>query len=77
MTDEPETLILRQLRAMDIKIDRVLREVQALKLHSIAIEASLGAVRKDIQNIDERLSRSELRLELRDGLPGELPTSTP
>lgn len=67
--NEPENLILRQLRAMDIKVDRVLHEVQALKLHSIAIEASLGALRKDIQNIDERLGRAELRLELREGLP--------
>ena len=66
MVDEPENLVLRMLRGMDIKIERVLREVQALKAHSVAIEDSLVALRKDIHNLDERVARTELRLELRD-----------
>jgi hypothetical protein len=63
MADEPE---IRMLRTMDIKLDRVLREVQALKAHSVAIEDGLVALRKDIQNLDERVARTETRLDLRD-----------
>ena len=66
MTDEPDNLILRMLRAMDIKLERVLREIQALKAHSVAIEDSLAALRKDIYNLDERVARTETRLDLRD-----------
>jgi predicted nucleic acid-binding Zn-ribbon protein len=68
MTDEPDNLVLRMLRANDIRTERILREVQALKLHSAAIENTLVALRKDIQNLDERLSRVETRLELRDDM---------
>jgi len=56
MADEPENLVLRMLRGMDIKIERVLREVQALKAHSVAIEDSLVALRKDIHNLDEQIA---------------------
>jgi len=72
MTDEPDNIVLRHLaelrerdRLADIKIDRILHELQALKLHSVAIEDGLLALRKDIQNIDERMARAETRLELR------------
>lgn len=64
MTDNPD--ILHQLRSMDIKTERILHEVQALKLHSIAIESGLAAIRKDIANIDERLTRLERRYDLRE-----------
>jgi predicted nucleic acid-binding Zn-ribbon protein len=64
--DQPESIILRQLRSMDIKTERILREVQALKAHSIAIEDGLAALRKDISNLDERVARLETRLDLRD-----------
>lgn len=69
MVDEPESLILRQLRAMDIKLDRVLREIAALKAHSIATNDGLLALRKDVQNIDERIARAETRLDLREVQP--------
>jgi len=64
--DQPDSLILRMLRAGDIRSERILREVQALKAHSVAIEDTLVALRKDIHNLDERVSRIETRLELRD-----------
>jgi hypothetical protein len=64
--DQPDSLILRMLRAADIRSERILREVQALKAHSVAIEDGLVALRKDIQNLDERVSRLETRLEIRD-----------
>lgn len=73
MADEPDNIVLRHLaelrertRATDIKVDRILRELQALKLHSVAIENGLTALRKDISNVDERLARTETRVELRD-----------
>lgn len=66
MVDEPDNLILRQLRAMDLQTHRVLREVQALRLHTVAIENGLVALRQDIQNLDERMARVETRLDLRD-----------
>lgn len=71
---EPENIVLRLLgelrdrdRATDIKVDRILHELQALKLHSVAIENGLVALRKDVQNLDERLARAETRVELREG----------
>lgn len=66
MTDGPDNLVLRQLRSTDIKVDRILHEVQALKLHTVAIESGLAALRKDISNLDERMARIETRVELRE-----------
>jgi hypothetical protein len=65
-SDQPESLVLRMLRTMDIKIDRVIAEQRAAKAHLLAMSETLLAVRKDIQNLDERLTRVETRLDLRD-----------
>lgn len=83
MVDQPpENLVLWHLaelrertRATDIKLDRIIHELQALKLHNVAIENGLVALRKDLQNIDERLARAETRVELRsEHLPGGPPS---
>ncbi|HTE37511.1 MAG TPA: hypothetical protein VK634_19745 [Reyranella sp.] len=63
------TLMHRMLddqRAMGIKLDRVIREIQALKQHSVATNEHLLAVRKDVANLDERMARTETRLALRE-----------
>jgi hypothetical protein len=64
--DQPDSLILRQLRAMDIKVDIIRKELQALNQHSVGISGTLLALRKDIQNLDERVARIETRLDLRE-----------
>ena len=69
MVDEPDNIVLRHLRAIDVKLDRLLREVQALKQHSIATNDGLLALRKDVANVDERMARAELRLDLREAGP--------
>lgn len=68
MSDEegPTNLVLRGLRAIDVKLDIVRHEVQALKGHSIAMADTLVALRKDIQNLEQRVARIETRLDLRE-----------
>lgn len=68
MTDQPDNLVLRHLRAMDIKLDIQRRELQALKAHSVATADTLLAIRKDLQSIDERLARLETRFDLREAI---------
>jgi regulator of replication initiation timing len=54
--DQPENLILRHLRAIDIRTERTLQEVEALKAHSVALLSAIAALRKDIANLDQRLA---------------------
>jgi archaellum component FlaC len=67
--DQPEQLMLRMLRNIDVKLDMVVKRLEALEGHSIGIATTLLAMRKDIQNLDERVSRLEMRLELREVAP--------
>lgn len=64
--DQPDNLVLRMLRALDIKIDRVIAEQSAIKGHLLAMSETMLAIRKDIHNLDERVSRLETRLDLRE-----------
>jgi len=64
--DQPEQLMLRILRNLDIKVDTVIKRLEALEGHSIGIATTLLAMRKDIQNLDERVARLETRLDLRE-----------
>ena len=62
--DQPDSLILRMLRSLDVKLDMVVKRLEALEGHSTGIATTLLAMRKDIQTLDERVSRIETRRDL-------------
>jgi tetrahydromethanopterin S-methyltransferase subunit G len=53
MADEPDNLALRMLRRIDEKLDRLIEDVQGLKVR--------------MTNVEARLDRIERRLELVEG----------
>jgi regulator of replication initiation timing len=73
MTEEPDNIILRQLRALDDKLDRVLAEVGELKTrmsameqHLIGIHLDIASLRERVGNLDSRMERLERRTGLID-----------
>ncbi len=56
MSDEPDNLVLRYLRRLDEKMDRVIDEVGDLKRR-------VGVVEDRIANLERRFDRMETRLE--------------
>jgi tetrahydromethanopterin S-methyltransferase subunit G len=73
MVDEPENMVLRYLRQIDQKVDRVIAEVNELKTRvgrlvtSVAqIHVHLAELSVRMDKIDGRLDRIERRLTLVD-----------
>lgn len=73
MADEPDSIVLRYLRAMDAKLDRIGEEVREMKRRVGHVEgavASLSVVLASLSvrldQIDERVERIERRLDLRE-----------
>ena len=64
MTDEPESLVLRMLRKMDVKLDRLVDDVADLKVGVTAVEEGLAGVHRRMDRFESRLDRIERRLEL-------------
>ncbi len=66
MADEPDNLVLQLLRRIDIKLDRVVDDVQDLKVRMTHVEESLAGVNRRIDRVEARLDRIEKRLDLVD-----------
>ena len=66
MTADPDSLVLRYLRRIDEKLDRVAADVADLKVRTTSIETSIAVVNNRIDRIEARLDRIERRLELAD-----------
>lgn len=66
MTDAPESLILRYLRQIDQKVDRLSEDVHDLKVRMTAVEENLAGVQRRIDRVEARLDRIERRLDLAD-----------
>jgi predicted nucleic acid-binding Zn-ribbon protein len=81
MTDDgPDNLVLRYLRRIDEKVDRLGERMDDVTGRLTAVEVGLNAVRRDLVNLFEadarlqvsvdrqgaRLERIEQRLDLRD-----------
>ncbi len=67
MVDEgPDSLVLRYLRRIDEKVDRLIEDVQLLKVRVTGVEEGLAVVNRRLDRVEERLTRIEKRLDLVD-----------
>jgi predicted nucleic acid-binding Zn-ribbon protein len=66
MADEPDSLVLRHLRRLDEKLDRLIDDVHDAKVRLTAIEEGMAGINRRIDRVETRLDRIEKRLELAD-----------
>ncbi len=66
MVDEPESLMLVMLRRIESKLDRVIDDVQDLKVRMTAVEEALVGVHRRLDRLEVRVERIERRLDLVD-----------
>jgi predicted nuclease with TOPRIM domain len=73
MADEPDNLIVRYLRTIDEKVDRLIDDVREVKQRLTSLEVSVAHLHGDfaaqsgrIDKLEIRLDRIEQRLDLRD-----------
>ena len=64
MPDEPDNLVLRYLRNMDVKMDRTLEDLHDIKVRVTSIEESISGVNRRLDRIEERVDKIERRLEM-------------
>lgn len=64
MVDEPDNIVLRYLRRIDEKLDRLQDDVQDIKIRMTNVEEGLAGVNRRLDRLDERVLRVERRLEL-------------
>lgn len=70
---EPESILLRHLRQIDSKLDRVIDDIGGVKLRLSSLESHVAGLHGDnaithqrIDRVEARLDRIERRLELND-----------
>jgi hypothetical protein len=63
MPDEPDHLVLRMLRQMDTKLDRIVEDVGDLKRRMTSIEGQVSLLHGDFANQSIRIDRIEGRLD--------------
>ena len=63
MSDQPDDLVLRMLRRMDVKLDRLADDVGDLKLRMSSVEAELGRVHIGLAGVHSRMDRMEVRFD--------------
>ncbi|MGO1079026.1 hypothetical protein [Inquilinus sp. CA228] len=63
MTDALESLILRYLRQIDQKIDRLAEDVSDLKVRMTAVVENLAGVHRRIERVEARIGHVEARLD--------------
>jgi predicted nucleic acid-binding Zn-ribbon protein len=64
MSDEPDNPVLKYLRRIDEKLDRLVDDVRDIKVRLTSVEEGLAGVQRRIDRVDLRLERAEKRLEL-------------
>ena len=64
MADDPDNLVLTLLRRVDSKLDRVIDDVQDLKVRMTAVEEGLAGVNRCLDRIEIRVESFERRLDL-------------
>jgi hypothetical protein len=66
MSDAPESLVLRYLRSIDAKVDRIGDDVRELKGRVGALEERYASVSRRLDSIELRMERIERRFDLID-----------
>ena len=66
MSDEPENLVLAQLRDIRGLLGRVAEDVANIKVRVTSLEIGLAGVNRRLDQVDERLERLERRVGLID-----------
>ncbi len=63
MSEEPDNLILRYLRRIDEKVDRLGDDVRDLKVRMTAVDRQLGDLHVAIAGVNGRIDKVEARLD--------------
>ncbi len=63
MTDEPDSLVLRILRGVDMKLDRIIDDVCDLTRRMTSVEGQVSLLHGDFANQSLRLDRMDGRLD--------------
>jgi len=63
MSDQPENLVLHYVRLIDVKLDRLVGDVQDIKGRLTSLEAKVALLHGDFAGQSARIDRIELRLE--------------
>jgi archaellum component FlaC len=66
MADEPDNIVLIQLRRMDSKLDRLIDDMHDIKARMSGVEENLAGVHRRIDRLELRVERIERRLDLAD-----------
>jgi archaellum component FlaC len=66
VTDEPDSLVLRYLRPMDEKIDRIADDMRDIKVRLTGVEENLAGVHRRLDRVETRVEQIEKRLDLVD-----------
>jgi len=71
MSDEPDSLVLRYLRRIDERTERLENDMKDVKARLTSVEEQVALLRTDVIHVhhrldrmDERLTRVEKRLDL-------------
>ncbi|WP_309630114.1 hypothetical protein [Brevundimonas sp.] len=67
---EPESLVLRYLRQIDQKVDRLVEDMRDMKVRMSSMEQNMTVVQRRLDRFDDRFDRIERRLELQNTPPG-------
>jgi archaellum component FlaC len=63
MAEEPDSLVLRYLRNLDQKMDRLGEDVGDMKVRMTGVETRLASVEMSIAGVQHRIDRVEQRLD--------------
>ena len=66
MADEPDKLVLQYLRRIDQRVERLMFDLQDLKVRMTNVEEGLAGVDRRLDRLEERVERIERRLDLVD-----------
>ena len=70
MAEEPENFVLQYLRRIDTKLDRLIEDVQDLKVRMTAVQEGFAGVNRRLDRLDARVERPERRTDLVGGYGG-------
>ena len=66
MAEEPDNLVLVYLRRIDEKLDRLIDDVQDLKVRVTALEEGQAGINRRLDRLELRVERIERRLDMVD-----------